>query len=168
MELLSRIRSEQRDIPIIVMTAFGDIDLAVRAMRGGAQSFVQKPWDNSSLLQILEREVAAGRQAREKTELHARERNDALLIQRALMPAALPEILSGTRIALALSWLLLVSAEMMISRNGLGFLISYSGETGDYAAMFAAVIGVVAIGFLSDRVFLWLMRRLLRWREVPG
>ena len=57
---------------------------------------------------------------------------------------------------------------MMISRNGLGFLISYSGETGDYAAMFAAVIGVVAIGFLSDRVFLWLMRRLLRWREVPG
>ena len=91
LELLSRIRSERPDIPIVVMTAFGDIDLAVRAMRGGAQSFVQKPWDNQALLQILEREVAAGRQAKERTELHARERHDALLIQRALMPATLPE-----------------------------------------------------------------------------
>lgn len=91
LDLLSRIRSERPNIPIVVMTAFGDIDLAVRAMRGGAQSFVQKPWDNQSLLQILDREVAAGRQAKEKTELHTRERNDALLIQRALMPASLPE-----------------------------------------------------------------------------
>jgi sigma-B regulation protein RsbU (phosphoserine phosphatase) len=62
----------------------------VQAMRAGAQSFVQKPWDNLTLLQILEREVALGRAARERTQHHAREQQDALLIQRALMPATLP------------------------------------------------------------------------------
>ena len=72
------------------MTAWGDIDLAVRAMRAGAQSFVEKPWDNRKLVQILEREIAAGKGAREQSELHGREQRDALLIQRALMPASLP------------------------------------------------------------------------------
>ena len=90
------------------------------------------------------------------------------VLWKIVLRAALPDILSGIRIAIALSWLLLISAEMMISRNGLGFLISYSGETGDYAIMFAGVVIVVAIGFLSDRAFLWLMRRLLRYRELPG
>src|SRR5262245_47538759 len=45
LQLLSQIRLAHEDLPIIVMTAWGDIDLVVRAMRAGAQSFVQKPWD---------------------------------------------------------------------------------------------------------------------------
>lgn len=94
--------------------------------------------------------------------------SSAGVLWKVILMAALPDILSGARIALALSWLLLVSAEMMIARNGLGFLISYSGETGDYAAMFAAVIVVVAIGFFSDQLFLLLMRWSLRWRELPA
>jgi sigma-B regulation protein RsbU (phosphoserine phosphatase) len=72
------------------MTAWGNIELAVEAMRAGAQSFVQKPWDNRELVQILEREIADGRGVRERSERHAREQQDALLIQRALIPATLP------------------------------------------------------------------------------
>ncbi len=90
LQLLSQIRLAQKDLPIVVMTAWGDIDLVVRAMRAGAQSFVQKPWENRALVQILEREVAAGRGARERSDHHQREQRDALLIQRALMPATLP------------------------------------------------------------------------------
>jgi serine phosphatase RsbU (regulator of sigma subunit) len=90
LELLAQIRSERPDLPVVVMTAWGDIDLAVQAMRAGAQSFVEKPWDNRKLVQILEREIAAGRGARERSERHGREQRDALLIQRALMPASLP------------------------------------------------------------------------------
>jgi len=90
LEMLGQIRLAQDDLPIVVMTAWGDIDLAVRAMRAGAQSFVQKPWDNRALVQILEREVAAGRGARERSDHHQREQHDALRIQRALMPATLP------------------------------------------------------------------------------
>jgi serine phosphatase RsbU (regulator of sigma subunit) len=87
---LGQIRLAHHDLPIVVMTAWGDIDLAVRAMRAGAQSFVQKPWDNRALVQVLEREVTAGRGARERSTHYQREQQDALLIQRALMPATLP------------------------------------------------------------------------------
>lgn len=101
LELLSHIHTQQPDLPIVVMTAWGDIDLAVKAMRAGAQSFVEKPWDNRKLVQILEREIAAGKGARERSERHGREQRDALLIQRALMPASLP---STARFELAGAW----------------------------------------------------------------
>lgn len=90
LQLLTQIRAERPELPIVAMTAWGDIDLAVRAMRAGAQSFVEKPWDNRKLVQVLEREIAAGKGARERSERHGREQRDALLIQRALMPASLP------------------------------------------------------------------------------
>ena len=90
LELLAQIRAAHCDLPIVVMTAWGDIDLAVRAMRAGAQSFVQKPWNNRELVLILMREIADGRGARERSHRHNREQQDALLIQRALMPASLP------------------------------------------------------------------------------
>jgi len=101
LQLLSQIRLAHKDLPIVVMTAWGDIDLVVRAMRAGAQSFVQKPWDNRALVQILEREVAAGRGARERTDHHRREQHDALLIQRGLMPATLP---STTHVEIVGAW----------------------------------------------------------------
>ena len=69
------------------MTAWGNIELAVEAMRAGAQSFVQKPWDNAALVQVLQREVAVAA-ARESRASAPREHQDALLIQRALLPAA--------------------------------------------------------------------------------
>lgn len=90
LQLLTSIRAEQKTLPIVVMTAWGNIELAVEAMRAGAQSFVQKPWDNQTLVQILEREIADGREARARSELHEREQHDALLIQRALIPTTLP------------------------------------------------------------------------------
>ena len=90
LQLLASIRADQHDLPIVVMTAWGNIELAVQAMRAGAQSFVQKPWDNHALVQVLEREVANGREARARSERHAREQHDALVIQRALIPASLP------------------------------------------------------------------------------
>lgn len=78
--------------------------------------------------------------------------------------AALPEIMSGVRIALALSYTLLVSSEFLIARSGLGFLIQSQGEMGDYPGMFAGVLIVAMIGFAADRLYVWLMNWLLRWR----
>jgi len=81
------------------------------------------------------------------------------------VPASLPEILSGIRISLALSFILMVSAEMIIANNGIGYLISVLGEGGDYSGMFAGVITISAIGFFADRCFVMLMNRALAWRE---
>ena len=79
--------------------------------------------------------------------------------------AALPEILSGLRIALAISYTLLVSAELLIARAGLGYLIQTLGEAGEYPGMFAGVFIFALIGFATDRLYVNLMNWLLRWRE---
>lgn len=81
-----------------------------------------------------------------------------------VLPAAMPEILAGIRNALALSFILLVAAELLISQRGMGYLISSFGEAGSYDAMFAGVITVSAVGFFADRLYLMLMDWALRWR----
>jgi sigma-B regulation protein RsbU (phosphoserine phosphatase) len=90
LQLLKQARDIDASLPIVVMTAWGNIELAVEAMRTGAQSFVQKPWDNADLVQVLQREVERGRGVREQSARHKRDEREALLIQRALLPSALP------------------------------------------------------------------------------
>ena len=80
------------------------------------------------------------------------------------LPAAMPDVLAGIRSALALSFVLLVSSEFLMSRDGLGHLISFLGDAGAYSPMFAAVIVVATMGFVADRLFLGVMRRMLAWR----
>jgi sigma-B regulation protein RsbU (phosphoserine phosphatase) len=74
------------------MTGWGTIDTAVEAMRRGARSFVQKPWDDTTLVDIVGREIADGRAARRRDARLAREQDEARLIQRALLPATLPTL----------------------------------------------------------------------------
>ncbi|MDH3315635.1 MAG: ABC transporter permease [Gammaproteobacteria bacterium] len=87
------------------------------------------------------------------------------ILREIILPASLPEIMAGVRTALALSFVLLVSSEFLMAREGLGYLIAFMGEGGIYDAMFATVLLVSAIGFLADRAYLALMRRTLAWRE---
>jgi sigma-B regulation protein RsbU (phosphoserine phosphatase) len=90
LELLRAVRTVDPTLPVVTMTAWGNIELAVEAMRSGAQSFVQKPWDNTELVQVLQREVERGRGLRQQSERHRREEHEGLLIQRALLPATFP------------------------------------------------------------------------------
>jgi NitT/TauT family transport system permease protein len=82
-----------------------------------------------------------------------------------VLPSAMPELLNGTRTALALTFVLLVSSELIQARKGLGYLIGFLGSGGIYDAMFAVVLTVALLGFLADRLYLMLMRRALIWRE---
>ena len=58
LELVSQIRARDKSLPLVVMTAWGSVDLAVEAMRRGASDFVQKPWENRLLLTKLCEQVA--------------------------------------------------------------------------------------------------------------
>jgi ABC-type nitrate/sulfonate/bicarbonate transport system permease component len=87
------------------------------------------------------------------------------MIWDVVVPSALPELLNGVRTALALSFILLVSSELIVARQGLGNLIGYLGANGSYDAMFAVVLTVAFIGFLADRVYQAVVERVLRWRE---
>src|SRR5512140_2678717 len=81
-----------------------------------------------------------------------------------VLPSALPELLNGARTALALSFILLVSSELIVARSGFGYLIGFLGASGTYDAMFAVVLTVAMLGFIADRIYLVLMHRMLRWQ----
>jgi len=53
LDLLPRIQKIDPTLPVVVMTAWGSVDVAVEAMRRGARDFIQKPWDNARLLAVL-------------------------------------------------------------------------------------------------------------------
>jgi len=57
LDLLTRIHAVDPTLPVVVMTAWGSVNLAVEAMRRGARDFIQKPWDNARLLTVLRTQV---------------------------------------------------------------------------------------------------------------
>ena len=95
LDLISRIQALDDELPIVVMTAWATVDLAVESMRLGVRDFVQKPWENSRLLRKLRTQIEQG-QARRRQ--HTREHllkvelNEAREIQRGLMPRRMPNL----------------------------------------------------------------------------
>ena len=73
------------------------------------------------------------------------------MLWEVVLPSALPEMLSGIRTALALSFVLLVSSELIVARAGFGYMIGWLGDGGAYDAMFAVVLTVALLGFAADR-----------------
>jgi DNA-binding NtrC family response regulator len=71
LDLLKRIARIDGTLPVIVMTAWGSVELAVEAMRGGARDFIQKPWDNARLLTVVRTQVDLGRSIRRRQHLEA-------------------------------------------------------------------------------------------------
>lgn len=90
---------------------------------------------------------------------------EAAVMWQIRVPGALPEILNGLRTALAFCFILLVSSELLISRDGLGYLIAGLGEAGVYPEMFAVILTVAFAGFFVDRMALAASRFALRWQE---
>jgi phosphoserine phosphatase RsbU/P len=85
LDLLRRIRKLDSGLPVVVMTAWSTVPLAVEAMRSGARDFVEKPWDNAQLLSTLRRHIQNARVERE-------ELREAVATQRAMLPKRLPQI----------------------------------------------------------------------------
>ncbi len=74
LDLLSEITSLDSSVPVIVMTAWGNVELAVEAMRRGARDFIQKPWENERLLTILRTQVELHRTLQQAERLTAENR----------------------------------------------------------------------------------------------
>jgi phosphoserine phosphatase RsbU/P len=96
LELISQVQAIDDTLAVVVMTAWGSIGLAVDAMHRGACDFVQKPWDNRQLLEVLERQMERSQAIRRRRLSELLEQQEAAQIQRALMPGeiAAPEGLS--------------------------------------------------------------------------
>jgi len=74
LDLLSRIQAVDSVLPVIVMTAWATVGLAVEAMRGGARDFVQKPWENERLLSIVKTQIDLSNAIRRGMRLEAENR----------------------------------------------------------------------------------------------
>jgi len=102
LDLLAEIVAQDSTLPVIVMTAWGNVELAVEAMRRGARDFIQKPWENERLLSILRTQVElhralqqAERLAAENRLLNAQGRPEFI----ANSPSMVPVLETITRIA---------------------------------------------------------------------
>jgi len=102
LDLLSGIVTQDSTLPVIVMTAWGNVELAVEAMRRGARDFIQKPWENERLLSILRTQVElhralqqAERLAAENRLLYAQGRPEFI----ATAPSMIPVLETVARIA---------------------------------------------------------------------
>jgi DNA-binding NtrC family response regulator len=71
LDLLTRIQGIDPALPVVVMTAWGNVDLAVEAMRRGARDFIQKPWENARLLAVLRTQVELASALRRGQDLEA-------------------------------------------------------------------------------------------------
>ena len=74
LDLLSTLQTHDPTLPVIVMTAWGSVDVAVEAMRRGARDFIQKPWDNPRVLAIIRTQVELARALRRQQRLEAENR----------------------------------------------------------------------------------------------
>jgi DNA-binding NtrC family response regulator len=75
LDLLSQLQSHDPTLPLVVMTAWGSVEVAVEAMRRGARDFVQKPWENARLLAIVRTQVELARALRRQQTLEAENRS---------------------------------------------------------------------------------------------
>jgi len=75
LDLISQLRSHDPTLPIVVMTAWGSVEVAVEAMRRGARDFVQKPWENARVLTIVRTQVELARALRRQQRLEAENRS---------------------------------------------------------------------------------------------
>src|SRR3954470_13124061 len=92
LELLARVRERVPELPVVVMTAWGTIELAVEAVRVGARDFVEKPWDNERLLSIVQNQLELAAALRKSRRLEAENRMlrgdapDFVATSRAMQP----------------------------------------------------------------------------------
>lgn len=92
LELLAKLRQNGVSAPIVVMTAWGNVELAVEAMRLGANDFVQKPWDNHRLLNTLEAQLIRAEKAERRQRQTQSELEIARNVQQKLLPQSLRRI----------------------------------------------------------------------------
>jgi ABC-type nitrate/sulfonate/bicarbonate transport system permease component len=87
------------------------------------------------------------------------------LFARVVIPAAMPSILTGIRIATPLAFIVVISVELVASKMGIGNLINGYGGVGAYDYMFATILLFVLVAFGTDRLAVRARRRILSWHE---
>jgi sigma-B regulation protein RsbU (phosphoserine phosphatase) len=100
LNLLESIQAIDYTLPVVAMTAWGSVELAVEAMKRGVSDFVLKPWENSRLVRTLRSQIEKGQRRRNEIRLQSEESEDARAVGQSLLPQRIPEV-PGFQIATA-------------------------------------------------------------------
>jgi len=92
LDLVARVQEIDRTLPIVVMTAWGSVPVAVEAMRRGVRDFVEKPWNNDAVLRTLQQQVNVAREERRQLLLAEQEAALARETERGLLPREIPQM----------------------------------------------------------------------------
>ena len=84
------------------------------------------------------------------------------IFQLIVLPSAIPYIVVGLRLALASAFVSIIPAELLAADSGLGFLLQQSSLLLQTDRIFVALVTICTLGFLTDRIFMWLVHRSLR------
>ena len=162
LDLLARLKAADNAPPIVVMTGWATVGLAVEAMQQGIGDFVEKPWVNSRLLEILQKQLQIGRDRREakqqaaaNTRAQDREIAEARSIQQGFLPKEIPQ-LQGYEIAGAWQPARVVGGDyydvLPFGRETLGVCIADVAGKGLPAALLMSNLQAAFRGFASPAI----------------
>ena len=175
LDVLGRLQQSEDAPPVVAMTGWATVGLAVEAMQYGVSDFVEKPWTNTRLLEILQKQISLGRERREArrraaevaraqeealVHMHEQEREfaEARAIQEKLLPREIPQI-AGFEIAAASQSARVVGGDyfdvLPFDEGTLGICIADVAGKGMPAALLmsnlqAAVRGLASISVPPD------------------
>jgi sigma-B regulation protein RsbU (phosphoserine phosphatase) len=166
LDVLSRLREMEDPPPVVAMTGWATVGLAVEAMQYGVSDFVEKPWTNTRLLEILRKQISLGRESRRRAAEEARAREAALLylqeqdreiteakaIQEKLLPREIPQM-PGYEIASAWQSARLVGGDyfdiLPLDEKTLGICIADVAGKGMPAALLMSNLQAAVRGLSS-------------------
>jgi phosphoserine phosphatase RsbU/P len=169
LDLLALLQQNENLPPVVVMTGWATVGLAVEAMQRGVADFVEKPWNNTRLLEILQKQIALGRERREslrragqesqarqemlfQLQLQKQEIADARAIQQGLLPKEIPQ-LPGYEIASAWQSALTVGGDyfdiLPFGEETLGLCIADVAGKGLSAALLMSNLQAAVRGLAS-------------------
>jgi len=92
----------------------------------------------------------------------------ATVLAKVVFPSALPSIFTGLRLGVGIAWTAVIVAEMIAVKSGLGYVLWDAYYVGRMDICVATMFSVGLLGYLSDRVIVWISRLLLRWRTLEA
>ena len=119
-----------------------------------------------AIMVISARTGASGVQLSKIRASHSLGATDRQIMWNVILPNALPEILTGIRIAVGVCWGTLVAAEMLAGTTGVGFIENIARTVSDYELIWVTILIMGVLGLLFDLIMRWVIQKTIPWRGM--
>ena len=117
-----------------------------------------------AIMVISARTGASGTQLSKIRASHSLGASDKQILRYVILPNALPEILTGIRIAIGVCWGTLVAAEMLAGTTGVGFIENVARTVSDYELIWVTILIMGILGLIFDLIMRWVINKTIPWR----